>query len=497
MAKRGRLALVIAELLLLAAAKRCLDDLHDGQKRVVWARDEIAAPVAGQLPLADRVALLSGRRFGKTEGLIRYACALCMSPHWHGKPGAVIYVTLSKDSAEEIVWPIIKNLKRIYGWDCKLDKRKLRVTWPNGGYLRLVGADHQRFAKLIRGQEYDAAIIDEAQDFTYINLKHLCDRILSKTLTDRCGRMFMAGTPGEQEGGYFWEVVWKGLEELDRGVAISKTHPIWTVVHGGPFENPYNAAQDRRQLAREKLANPRIEEEPWVQREYFGKWVADNRLLMVTLRPHLNYLYEWEPADDERFILSIDWGWTPAAYSLSAWNPRRHNNLVYLEAWEREEMMLADHLAAIREYIDHKVWGRDLTIIADPGGSSKTILEEIRRTYNIPLQNADKDGKDLTVQQINKEASTGNILVYNIHDPEHPEDNGVAKQWRSLTWKVDPVTKAREEGKPRHIHDTALYARKRARIHLFTPAEVIEIDPNDELRQRKNRIAMRRRRRHR
>jgi hypothetical protein len=495
---------LIIELLLLGVARGLLEGLHGGQQRLVWAvepADEQAAPAPVDDPprRADRVALLSGRRWGKSEGILRYACALCCS-----KGGVnVLYVGLNKDSAKEIAWPLLRKLEARYRWpDVVFDERRLVITFANGSRIRIVGADHPRFARLLRGQEYDLCIVDEAQDFVYVDLAYLCDQVLGPTLEDRDGRLFMCGTPGMFEAGYFYEVVWKGLGALGQRVARSVEHPDWIVVHGEPWENPHNSGKRQRRLEALRRKNPRIEDEPWVQREFFGRWTPDNRALMVSIPSELCYLREWEPADDEEFLLCIDWGWhDPSAYVLAAWNPHRHNDLVYLEGWSREQMMLADHRREITRYLEHPLLRRnsgtlrDLTVMADPGGSAKTIVEELKRTYGLPIQNADKEGKALVYEQLNMDASLGHIKFFNIHNPRRPEDNGVAQQWRTLGWRIDPITRAREEGEPRHISDCAVYIRKRVRLDLFEERVPEEIDVNEQIRRKKERIARGRRRR--
>jgi hypothetical protein len=510
--KRGKLGLLIAELLLLAAAKRLLEDLHGGQQRFLWAQ-EPPLPVAEGPPdpprTADRVALLSGRRFGKSEGALRYAAALCMSPPQQpGTPyNEVLYIGLTKDDAKDIARRTLDKLALRYGWrsvagdprepnEVRFDWRNGVVTFFGGGRITVVGADDPRLARRLRGREYNLAIVDEAQSFVYIDLKYLCDEILSHTLDDRNGRLFLVGTPGEVEAGYFYEVVWEGLGPIGSQVAESAKHPEWMVVHGAPFENPHNADKRMRRLARLRRKNERIDEEPWVLREFYGEWRPDNRKLMVTVPEELCHITEWKPADDEEFVLSIDWGWDkPSAYVLGAWNPQRHNDLVYLEGWERTEMMLSDHLREIKRYIDHPVYGRSLTIIADPGGEAKTLTEEMRRTYHLPIKDADKTGKRLVIDQLNKDASVGQIKFFNVGQPSAPHLNGVAKQWRHLGWKIDPHTKAREEGEPRHTHDAAVYLRKRVRLELFEERKVIELTPDEMIRRKKERIARRRRRR--
>lgn len=473
---------IVDELLNLSAARHLLADLHGGQKRFIWAKDT-------EGHLADMVALLSGRRFGKTEAILRLAVALCLVTPF----ASVLYVSMQRTSARSIAWPLLQSLARRYNLRIrKADERELYVEFLNGARIQLVGADHPKFARLLLGTQHDLVLVDEAQDFIYIDLKYLVDEVLGATTDDREGRMFLTGTPGPVESGYFWEVV------------VDRKWPEWTVVSGHAFENPYTAAQQRKKLEKLKRLNPAIENEPWIRRRFFGEWVPDNRDRVVTLRPELNYLYEWAPAPDEEFVLSIDFGFTaPSAYVLSAWNPRRHNDYVFLEGWERKSMMLADHLAACRSYMNDPVIGRRLWIQGDPGGNSKALTEELRITYNIPIHDVDKNvarhtssgelGLGLVVAQLNMDASTGRLKVYNRLDPAHPELNGVAQQWNTLGYVVEPLTRKRKIGEPRHKHDAAVYCRRRMRPEIFEEHPVIELTEGQRIRNRVERIARGRR----
>jgi hypothetical protein len=362
----------------------------------------------------------------------------------------------------------------------------LRAIFPNGSIIRFVGADHPRFAKLLRGQEHDIVIVDEAQDFCFIDLAYLLRQVLSPTALDRRGRLLMCGTPGPEEAGFFYEVV------------VLKKHGEWDVVDGDPDDNHYNATERREEIAAMKAANPGIELESWVQREYHGKWVADNRQLMVKLRPEVNYLYEWAPEADDLYVLGIDWGWfDSSAYVLGTWNPRRHNRLVYLEAWDKPEMRLEDHLKAIAGYRAHPVFGPKLRLVCDPaaGKHSQKIVEQLRGTYQLPLENAYKVGKELTVAQVDMEASLGQIQIFNHADPAHPELNGMAEQWNVLMWQIDPRTKERTEGGPRHRHDAALYVRRAVALEACHPKQTTVVDEEQRMYLAKIRRARARRRR--
>lgn len=474
---KGLKAALVKALKLWRLAERLLSHLHEGQEEYVWHEpvNEFSGVDQG-LPgghgyVADRIALLSDRRFGKTYASVIYATALCLTR----RRGSVMYIGLQKDVARGIFLQNFYKIRDEFDVPCVVDEREYTIFFPDtDSQIVISGADNPRLARLFRGKEHDLVVIDEAQDFRYIDLEHFINNEIISCLDDREGRLFLSGTPGNEEAGFFYDVV------------VTEKHDDYAVVHGKPFTNPSNRKRRLKRMAAMRATNPKIEEEAWVQREYFGRWVVDNRDLMVSLNPQLNYIRDWGALPGDEYILSIDWGFTaPSAYVLGVWNPKRNNVLVYLEAWEQKEMMLLDHLAAIDKYRTHAIYGKNLRIIADPGGSNKAIVEELRKTYKIPIENATKDGKSLILDQVNMDASLGNIQVFNVNDPDRPQDCGVAVQWNKLTWIKDPKTREKKEGSPRHIHDAALYLRRAARIELYEKPKEDVRTVEEKIRQKK------------
>ncbi len=433
---------------------------HVGQKRVFSTKDS-------EGNLSNFLAFLTHRRWGKTEGSLRYAGALAAI-----RPKATMaYIAQQRTNAKDLAWPILEELNEEFGWRLHPNNVDLTMRWPNGSRIKLYGADDRRFQRLLRGLKFDFVIVDEAQDFIFSDLKNLTHRTLMPTLVDKRGRLFMQGTPGEQCYGYFYEV------------AVKRQHPEWTVVHGEEFENPYTAEQLKEQLALLQRANPKVANEPWVQREFFGRWVPDSRRNVVKISPELNYLYKWQREAGDRFILGIDFGFEdPAAYVLATENSLRYPYLIYLDAHVQTKMLLHDHIKKIREYQEQYP---GLRIVADPGGNAKTLTEELRQTHGLPIEDAEKKEKRTHIERLNSEATLGLIKIYNLRNPSSPESSPIARQWNELIRIFKPgaivsddpenpiYTDEWEEGKPRHVHDACIYARRGAVLQGYTPKEEI------------------------
>ena len=82
-------------------------------------------------------------------------------------PGATcFYLALTKDSARDIMWPVITELNQKLKLGLILVESKLLVKHPtNGSKLKLYGADMKNFIKRLKGQKSPGIAVDEAQDF--------------------------------------------------------------------------------------------------------------------------------------------------------------------------------------------------------------------------------------------------------------------------------------------------------------------------------------------
>lgn len=390
------------------------------------------------------MTVLAPRRWGKTEGIIRYACRLAdrLSAR------RIAYIGQEKQKAQSLVFEMFDDLNDVKKFRAKKNQQKGFIRWRNRSILSIHGTDKPKSMRMLRGFKFDLIIVDEAQDFCYINVDELINRVLIPCLQDRRGRIFMAGTPGEESRGYFYECM------------VEKIHTMWHTVQGKQFENPWTAAQALEDEETYKLANPNVEEEAWFLREHRGIWVPDVRNNVVRLRDSINFLHSWTPKSGDKYFLGIDWGFTdPSAYVLAC-IPEGCEYFLYLEAYTRDQMLLHDHLEKLAEYTARYP---GITIVADPGGSGKALLVEMQKNgYNI--ENAEKKEKRHFVETVNSEASLGLIKVYNLANPSRPKESPIAIQWSELVRKRNPRTGEWEEGKPRHIHDGAIYARRRALI---------------------------------
>ncbi len=386
------------------------------------------------------------------------------------------YIAQQKTNAKRLFLEAMLPLAEKYGWD--YDWHAVDLVWTfreTGSYVQVCGMDDPRTIRLLRGFKWDRAHIDEAQDFIYGDLQNLTMRVLGPGVAERRGQIVMAGTPGDAEN-FFWEVV------------AARRHHDWLVEHGKFLENPHTRGALLEEIEGLIRANPGVIHEPWFQREYLGRWIADSRLAEVEVDLERNGLREWTREGDDRFDLGIDWGWTAApavassaerkysaAYVLGTWNPRRYPWFVYLQARLLEPMFIHEHVALLREMLAR--WP-GLRIFGDPAAEAGPLHDDLRNIFGIPIEDAEKRDKRYHIERLNSESSQGHLKLFHLdeadgepavgrvlHSP-HPEHHPLFRQWRSLVWGKGPGGK-RVEGSPRHLHDGALYARRGAYLYAY------------------------------
>lgn len=426
---------ILKELTRRALSKQALKDLHPGQQ-------EFLGLTSSSPPIYS--AALLPRRQGKSRGALQYGAYLCST-----KPRAnVLYIARTGKQATQLASEHLTLPNTQYNW--KAHYRRTEGAWyfpATSSWLYVAGADHDRFFEQWRGYAWDLVIIDEAQSMTHVDLERFVHEVVGPALPERNGRFIMVGTPGYEPRGYYYEVCETSL------------HSRYTVYHtdpNDPHKNPYTKKFLEEEIKIQKDISSDVVNEAWFQREFYGRWVADNRKNVIQLDSR-NYTTTWKPTPQTQYILGIDFGYVdPNAFVIAAYEPLSPV-ITYLEAYEQTEMLLHETAEKIQSYMGK--YPR-LRIVADPGGNSKALWEEFRRTYGLPLEVAKKPEKRAHTERLNSEARRGLIKIYH---PTHPEAHPLSKQWNQLTWVE--TSHGKEEGHPRHIHDAALYARRGADLY--------------------------------
>jgi len=359
-----------------------------------------------------------------------------------------LYIALTRASAKNILWPTLLELADQYG--AEPNETDLQLKFPNGSIVWLVGADTKNFIPRLLGGKYPLAIIDEAQRFR-AHLAELINDILEPALLDYKGTLVLLGTPGPTPSGYFFDAT----ERKMHGFSVHK----WSVLN-----NPHlGHAKDYM----EKVLKDRgwTRDNPTFLREWCGVWVEDPDALLFKYKRGRND-YSVVPEGHEFYsIMGIDYGWNDStAFVLLKYSPTLRQ--IYIEHAEKHPELIPSQIAIRIKQLIEKY--NPIKIVADTGGLGKSITEEMKRRYGIPIHPADKREKLTNISVMNGDFIDSNLFI-------HDSLAELKQEYITISRGEDGLEK---EGDACDLADAALYAFKEARAYAFTarpePARTFE-----------------------
>jgi hypothetical protein len=334
-----------------------------------------------------------GRRSGKTNGLaIRFFNTLAKYPG-----SQCIYLSLTFDSARDILWPVLQELDKKYDLNCEFIESKLWMKHPNGSILKLMGADMKNFIKRLKGRKSPGIAIDEAQDFG-VHLQSLVDDVLTPMTADYTdGWLALTGTPGPVPQGYFFQIT----KERKYGYS----YHAWTILNNIYMPSP--------QAFLDEIKNKREWDNlnPTYLREYCNEWVLDVKSLWINYKESINH-YQFLPLLPSNakwhYIVGVDLGYKDAdAIAVIAWS--EHTPTTYLvEELVTPKQGITELVRQVEGMITK--YSPD-KIVMDEGALGKKIGEEMRRQHRIPVQGADKLRKQENVEFLNDALRTGRFMA--------------------------------------------------------------------------------------
>ena len=175
------------------------------------------APRALLVPFHNRkerfACIVAHRRFGKTVGTVRdleRAVLQCPLPH---PKGAYIAPLLSQ--AKDVAWQYLLD-----GWartlsdsgrTVKVNKSELKIDYPNGGSIKIYGANDNVDA--LRGNYFDYVAFDEFGDMK----PEVWTEVVRPALADRKGKATFIGTPKGRNAFY---KIWRDALKSEQWFAL-------------------------------------------------------------------------------------------------------------------------------------------------------------------------------------------------------------------------------------------------------------------------------------
>jgi hypothetical protein len=389
------------------------------------------------------IAAQCSRRAGKSNGL---ALRFFLTMERHPK-SQCIYLALTKDSAKDIMWPVLKELDETYKLDCAFQESKLIVTHPNGATLRLYGADQKNFTRRLKGQKSPGIGVDEAQDFG-THLESLLNDVLTPMMVDYADSwLAVTGTPGPVPQGYYFEITHEGKYNY----SVHK----WTLLDNPHLHEP------------EKFLSGLIERYQWeadhptLLREWRNNWKLDVESLWIRYKESVNHYDELPQVKQWNHILGIDIGYRDSdAIAVLGYSEEVRETYLIEELVTPKQ----DITSLIEQIVMMQSKYSPVKTVIDQGGLGLKIAEEMRRRHSISIDPADKKLKSENVGTLNDELRIGKLKARK--DSRFAQDSYLIQ----IDWdKTTPDKIVIKKDPHSDIIDAVLYAHKESYAFTHKP----------------------------
>ena len=362
------------------------------------------------------------------------------------------YCALTRASAKNIAWPILRGLRRDFAPDMRLREALLRVEIPStGSALTLYGADRPDWMDRLFGLKLAKVWLDEAPFFS-IDLNYLVDEVLEPCVTDLEGSITLMSRPGFIEKGLFWE-------------AATGKQRAWKVAKWGWEDNPHMRRQTQALIDRRSKASDDYLDLPSTRRNWFNEWISElgKRVYKFNWDNNSTDKVPWNPArpPELNYVLGVDLGWwDQTAFCVGVWSPA-FPEWIEIESYAESEMQMDIVAARIRMY--QEMYPGIMTV-GDP--AAHIAFEELRARYQLDMRAAEKTDKRHWIDAYNNDLVTGKIKILNAEKSPHVEE------MLDLLWETKPGNKVVESPRSHNdVCDAALYAYRFAQHHRHTPVE--------------------------
>ena len=381
---------------------------------------------------ATFVTAVCSRRAGKSVGIASW---LLEGPLISDAPS--LYFTITRKEAKRIIWPVMLRLNREYGLGYTADNSELILKLNGIPMVYLQGVDTKDEIEKARGTGWGRVAGDEAQTLPQ-HVNDMIADVLMPSFIDYDGKLRIVGTPGAVPAGFFYDATQNPEWE----------HHQWTV-----WENPYLKGA-RAMLDKVLKVRGVKEDDPSIQREWWGRWVLDLNALVFQYNPNLND-YVSLPKTGEKwfYAVGIDLGFNDAdAIAVLGWREGDRRTWL-IEEYVQPKSDVTTLAAKATEIYDRLGHDRVLSMVVDAGGIGKKVSEELSARHKLPVHSAQKAEKQVHIELLNDAMRTGLFLA--------KKDSHFAKDAMMVEWDLDRTTPERRVVSDRFhsdITDAVLYA---------------------------------------
>lgn len=359
-----------------------------------------------------------------------------------------LYMGLTTGSADSITADIFFELDEKHKLGLKKNIQKSTWKTPNGSTCKMFGVDaSEKEMRKALGQKLRKVSIDEAGSIT-IDMKKLIYQMIIPALTDNRPHSWLTilGTP-ENIPNTFFEGVTQGKDDTIN----------WKVRKWTAYDNPYMVKQWTDEIIDLIKNNPKIVEASWFKTHYLNEWCSDDELLIIPVSRAERCEYKHEAGDV--YVLGVDFGFNDSnAFTVIKWSQSKRK-MQFVQSFKKAGIIYSEVAEVIKTL---RTKYPITSIVVD--GQAKQGIEEIKKRFQLPLENAEKTGKATFLKLLKDDILTGVAEIC---------DNGCQElvgEWEALMWK----DQNKEDEDPRcqnHASDSALYAWRKAKHYAYTEAE--------------------------
>lgn len=375
-----------------------------------------------------------GRRSGKTLADAVYLIKTCQE----FPKSPTLYLGLTRESAKEAIWGSLIEILTSLEIEHEARPSTLRITFPNGSFIQLFGADTPNAAARLRGRKFKLVVIDETSFYAAVD--SLMPVILP-TLSDYSGTLVMTSSPGMMLSGFFYEA--------DQGsMADQWEHYHWTLLQNplfmGPATDPKFASRGEEELDTVcRLLFGGKRDHPAFIREYLGQWVRDGSALVYPYT-EANLLPGNIKGPHDEYAMGLDLG-VASDSAVVVWKYSQYSREAQIvDEWSQAEASVDDLAAILKDFM--RLYNTSL-IIADTGGLGAATVQELRKRYQLPIKAATKIDKAFFQRIFANDLLSGFIKV--------TKDLKILQEWGKI---VRDENGQEIRGPSNHLSDAALYS---------------------------------------
>ena len=283
----------------------------------------------------NKIAMLCGRRAGKSFTVARLAIKHCLTTSPKKRQAAIIGLTVERTAS--LYWDLLRDTLKSCHINAHIDNGAYRITFTNGNFIQIFGNSSKLEREKLRGFDISFAAVDEMQ--SQQGLYYLLVDILGPMIKGQGGTTVVLGTAPISAG-----TLWENIIADD----------TYSHYHATMEDNP--TIPDHQHALQDVLnSNQWTPDNITFRREYLGEIAYDTERMIYPKRSY----YEEDFKNVKSAWIGIDYGW--ADYSSFA------------------PILVTDNGA----YLWHE-WKQNKTPASQLVDKAKSLVEEIHKTFNIP-----------------------------------------------------------------------------------------------------------------